>query len=804
MTAVRRQQAPPSGDAPASHRSGGRARAWLRELLLGARMSLAGGASGWVRAGLTSLGVGLGVAMLLAAASAPHAIAAGYARQALRDTVNFSAPPPPASDATILVAYTRTDFGDQTIRGIFLQPDGAHPPMPPGLTQIPGPGEMAVSPALARLLASTDAAVLRERLDYAVVATIGAQGLVGPQELAFYVGADSLDEKSDQVVRRAGFAEPPWLDGPDATVSLIIAVVVVVLLLPVGVFVAAATRFGGEARDRRLAGVRLLGADARMARRIAAGEALALSAFGLLVGVAIFLVVRSVADRFEVFGFSAFPSDVQPDAALTALLAAGVPAAAVLVTLLSMRRVVIEPLGVTRRAADTRRRLWWRLLLPAAGVALLLPLVGALRRADPRVSEEQVGAGVTLVLVGVAVLLPWVVQTAVRWLRGGPVAWQLAVRRLQLDPGTSARAVMGIAVAVAGAIGLQTVITSTQGRYVVETGLDPSRADARVLVRVTGGWDSVRAAEDRFRSTRGIIDVHSRVLLDATFPAAPGHPVGPGELYVTLTIADCAAIRLMAETGSCAEGDVFLIAPTDANGLSPVPAPGTSVLVGASPGEPARATGEWTVPNDARMVPGRSDTVYGTPSGLLATPSALPDELVVGRPAQVDATVRLDHRDPDALERLRTAAWLVDTGGFVYEIEATVDGFAQTRRALFAGVAVTLVLIATSLLVATLEQLRERRRVLASLVAFGARRRTLAWSVLWQAVIPVAFGMLIAVAAGTGVGALLLRIAGQPVIIDWASTGLAAGIAAAVVLSVTSLSIPVLWRLMRADGLRTE
>ena len=51
------------------------------------------------------------------------------------------------------------------------------------------------------------------------------------------------------------------------------------------------------------------------------------------------------------------------------LVVAGVPAAAVLVSLLALRRVVAEPLGVVRRAEDSRRRrLWWRLLLPAAGL----------------------------------------------------------------------------------------------------------------------------------------------------------------------------------------------------------------------------------------------------------------------------------------------------------------------------------------------------------------------------------------------------------------------------------------------------
>ena len=123
---------------------------WLRELLLGARLSLAGGRSGWLRTGLTALGVGLGVALLLVAVSVPNAMASRSERMAARVDVTY-AEVPPKSETTILVGFADTTFRDQPIRGRLLQPDGAHPPVPPGLIDVPGPGELAVSPALARL-----------------------------------------------------------------------------------------------------------------------------------------------------------------------------------------------------------------------------------------------------------------------------------------------------------------------------------------------------------------------------------------------------------------------------------------------------------------------------------------------------------------------------------------------------------------------------------------------------------------------------------------------------------------------------
>ncbi|BFO14961.1 hypothetical protein SHKM778_13490 [Streptomyces sp. KM77-8] len=202
--------------------------------------------------------------------------------------------------------------------------------------------------------------------------TIGEQGLIGSKELAYYAGADNLAERIDNSLsaRIDTFGSPdPMPEKTDPVLVLLVLVVFVVLLMPVAVFIAAAVRFGGERRDRRLAALRLVGSDSRMTRRIAAGEALAGALLGLVFGTGFFLAGREAAASVEVFRISVFPSYLNPSPLLAFVVAVAVPAAAVLVTLFALRGVVIEPLGVVRTARPARRRLWWRLLLPLAGSA---------------------------------------------------------------------------------------------------------------------------------------------------------------------------------------------------------------------------------------------------------------------------------------------------------------------------------------------------------------------------------------------------------------------------------------------------
>ncbi|WP_338399754.1 FtsX-like permease family protein [Streptomyces rimosus] len=124
--------------------------------------------------------------------------------------------------------------------------------------------------------------------------------------------------------------------------------------------------------------------------------------------------------------------------------------------------------------------------------------------------------------------------------------------------------------------------------------------------------------------------------------------------------------------------------------------------------------------------------------------------------------------------------------------------------ALQAGAVGVLCIIGAGLLITVLEQLRERRRLLSALDAFGTPRRTLGRSVLWQTAVPVVLGLALAVGCGLGLGLLLLHLVSKPVLPDWSGIAALTGAAGAVILAVTALSLPLLWRLMRPDGLRTE
>ncbi|WP_030346056.1 ABC transporter permease [Streptomyces sp. NRRL S-1022] len=776
-------------------------RQWSRDLALGVRFAATGGREGWVRMVLTAVGVGLGVALLLLTTALPNILAARHRVEDARQDYSAAWTVAKADD-TVLIGVTDTSWHGKDIRGRLLQPEGAKAPLPPGLGRFPAKGEMVVSPALKRLLDSDGAKLLRERIPYRITGSIGDSGLIGSHELAYYAGADGLVPHSGgtRVDRLKEFGNPnPTPEKTDPVLILMTLVVFVVLLMPVAVFIAAAVRFGGERRDRRLAALRLVGSDSRMTRRIAAGEALAGALLGLVVGTVFFLIGRQVAGTTEVLGESFFPSYLDPSPALAALVAVAVPASAVLVTLLAMRGVVVEPLGVVRTAKQARRRLWWRLLLPLAGLAMLYPMTGN-GRDHGNFNEYLVVGGVLLLLVGVTALLPWLVEAVVGRLGGGSVSWQLAVRRLQLSSGTAARMVNGIAVAVAGAIALQMLFAGVESQYTKETGQDPGRAQMQVSLADHGPLATARAEFARTKGVRTSVTLSSaQVALKRREP----------EVTAGVTVGDCAALREIAHLPSCHDGDVFALDnpgydPEYMGGIRPLMRPGTRLWIDPTEGEVRGREIAWTLPARIPEAPVRRDSLESDPVGLLVTPSALPAKATPVLRGQV--FLRLDESVPDAEEYVRTTAARVDPLAYPWTWTATEqsDRYTSLRTGLFIGAICVLALIGASLLVSQLEQLRERRKLLSSLLAFGTRRRTLGLSVLWQTAVPIALGLLLASAVGLTLGTVLLKMTDTAVSVDWTSVLSMAGAGAAVVLLVTLLSLPPLIRLMRPDGLRTE
>ncbi|MFF9499297.1 FtsX-like permease family protein [Streptomyces sp. NPDC014656] len=781
-------------------------RVWVRDLALGARFAATGGRSGMLRTLFTAAGVGFGVALLLLASSLPNML---FQRE-----VRESARAPDASHKLIeepgpgtFLHYTQhSSYRGDGLSGLLLKPEGPEAAVPPGTDGVPAEGEMLVSPALGRLLGSPEGALLKERLPYGIAGTIGEAGLIGPNELRYvahvpFLTTDNYDGRG----LRYGWSVPE--EPMNAFLLLLVVIAYVVLLLPVLVFIATAARFGGEQRDRRLAALRLVGADNATTRRVAAGESLAGALLGLVVGAGLFLVARQFAGAVEIWDVNAFPSDVVPHTPLALLVLAVVPVASVVVTLLALRGVAIEPLGVVRTSTPRRRRLWWRLLILAAGAALLVPTVGGIQAEDTGIDTVTIGAGTVLVLIGLTGLLPWLVEAAVKRLRGGPVSWQLAVRRLQLSSGTAARAVSGIVVAAAGAIALQMLFQAMERDFTSATGADTTRAQLMTSLDARDG-DEARRTIDRLTAVDGVTGAIGTIDAHVYRPG----PLEPGEEFAPITplaVGDCSSLREYAVLPSCADGDVFLVMPPKGATDAPAPEwirktarPDAQVSL-RDPGEHRGTPPLWRVPAGARTVTARPDPAGMHRFGLFATPKAIDAARLLDPRAQV--MVRLDPDRPDAPELVRNAALEIDPTATVQGLSDTEQSsrFLSVRTGILVGSTLTMLLVAASLLVATLEQLRDRKRLLSSLVAFGTRRTTLVCSVLWQTAVPIALGLVLAVAGGLGLGSVLLAMTGQPAR-DWWVFLPVAGVGAALIAAVTLLSLPLLWRLMRADGLRTE
>ncbi|MYW03396.1 ABC transporter permease [Streptomyces sp. SID3343] len=749
---------------------------------MGARFAVT--RASWPRTLLMVVGIGLGTALLLLASALPGMLDARERRgAAIVETASSRLVTP--GENTLVIAYVNTEYGNRDVRGRLVRAEGARPPVPPGLRVLPGPGEMVASPALARLLERPAGALLRERLPYRVVATIGDDGLTGPADLSYYAGSATLT--ADDGSRFDGFGTPRVSARLGPLLTLLAVTSLVVVLTPVAVFVAVASRFGAESRERRLGALRLVGADLSTTRWIAAGEALAAAAGGLTAGLVLFLLGRGVIGSVELWRLSVFPADVRPSPVLAASVVTAVPLIAVVATWVGLRGVVIEPLGVVRRAPSPPRR-GWRMVPGLTGAVLLLTLTNGGGTRGGGWAPWLAAAGIVLVLVGLTALLPGGVTAVAARGGRGPLPWLLARRRLAADAAGSTRLIGGVTVAVAGAIAMQMLLAGLAGGFTTQTGQDPDRADLFVSTR-----EGDPAGATALAATVG---VRSTFAFTATSARVRG---AAGDNEIPLVVGTCTALREIAAVRACTPGDVFTVASPQG---APRVGPG-SVVDLAMTGHDRPVT--WTVPRSTTEVAAAADPVRQSRYGLFLTPEALgpAGRTVAGG---LIAFVRLDPNRHDAADRVRNAAARIDPRASVLTLTATTEDrmFANIRRGLLAGATLTLGLVAAGMLVSSLEQMRERRRPLAAMAALGTPRRVMALSLLAQAAVPMVLGLALAAAGGIGLGWMLLAVFDEHPRLDPGFIASVTAVGGAAVMAVTLLGLPALWRLMRPDGLRME
>jgi hypothetical protein len=578
---------------------------------LALRLTLSGGREAVVRLVITAAAVGAGVGLLLAAVAAINALNAQSLRQGWLNRTGamfHSAPPAPGASAEWW--YPSIDeYGDQEIDRVDVAALGPHSPVPPGIPQLPGPGQFYASPALSALLRSVPAGQLAERFPGHQIGTIGQPALPAPGSLIIVIGhAPAQLAGVSGAMKVTSIGTGPG-DDPQAIVA-VLGIVALALLFPVLVFISTATRLAAARREQRFAAMRLAGATPRQVSLIAAVEAAAAAVTGTAAGFGLFFLFRSDVAKIPFTGQPFFPGDVRLSLPAIVIVAAGVPAAAAVVAHVALRRVRISPLGTARRVRG-RQPGAWRIVPLLAGIADLAYFTAAGHPASLNGQLLAYLGGGAVTVAGLVLAGPWLTMAGSALLarRTSRPAGLLAARRLADNPRAAFRSISGLILAVFTATVAVGIITSMTQSHAVATG---GATGKDILVTDLTGVDrpgpvlrdappSVTVSPSltgRLRAMPGV----SAVLVSHVDPA--GQPedslVDCGQLARLPALGTCAAGASVATVdfhphgaAAWAQHPVWPAAPVPASRLGSLPAAG--IVVGTDGSTAAIETARTTI-----------------------------------------------------------------------------------------------------------------------------------------------------------------------------------------------------------------
>jgi FtsX-like permease family len=214
------------------------------------------------------------------------------------------------------------------------------------------------------------------------------------------------------------------------------------LAIPVLALAAQASRIGAPARERRLATLRLAGATPRQTIYVAAGETGAAALVGTLLGAGVFLMLRWRLDHPDTEGRLALPTDVVLDPLWFVGIVLGIPLVAAGIAALTLRSVVVGPLGVVRRA-NAKRPTPWPALLIALGIGAFMLSSASVHQLHwgSAVETTLIAVGALCATIGTVLCVGWAGRTIGRLFeRSGRPSVLIAGRRLVTDPWSGSRA----------------------------------------------------------------------------------------------------------------------------------------------------------------------------------------------------------------------------------------------------------------------------------------------------------------------------------------------------------------------------
>jgi hypothetical protein len=772
-------------------------------LRLGLRLTLRSGREAFVRLAVTTAAVAVGVALLLGVLAEFHAFQAQSNQPCWACT---SGDPVPATlPASGELWNNSVDFYQgQTLTRLDVAALGADAPVLPGISKLPAAGQFYASPALAALLRTVPADELGDRFPGTMIGTIGQAGLTGPGQLAVYIGSTPTALNAiDGTTWVTSISTAPASEVFTPFFRYAFGIGVLAVLFPMLVLISTATRLAASRREERFAALRLVGGTPADIRMIAAVESVVSAFFGAVVGVVIWLLVQPLVAGGALIGTQYFSSTVTPAAWEYAAIVIGVPVIALIAALVSLRRVQISPLGVSRRTTP-KRPTFWRLIVLALGVAVYLYGLSV-------TSHQSIGAatypGLLLTMVGLVVAGPWFTWATARLFgsvsRGA--APLLASRRLADNPKVAFRSVTGLVLAVflgtmVGALvpAVNSTEASPTNGALSNVLLDQVGMSGPAATRLLGGLSAIGGASVYPFYTAGLPAAGTGgggsgpgrpagkggsgggVAGNGSNRSGGGVQIGPGKaLAGGVTVVSCAVMRELAVLGQCAPG-VAAVQTQDGSMFGDNPLYNTQPFVSAS-----------------------NDPYHGSLAGLPlqavlvrvnspATLERVRTYLAVNAPPQVAAGQGQSPTPPRTFgETLQIRTQRADT----------------LENLVYAAVALTLIVAGCSLAVAVGGGLVDRKRPFTLLRVSGTGVGVLSAVVLLEAAVPLAAATVLAagIAYGTSVLAFV-RLAPAGTAIPQLGHDYYALMGAGLVIAfgVIAVTLPLLRRMTLPGNVRFE
>ena len=752
---------------------------------LALRLALLGGRDQATRQAVTVAATAFGVALLLVTVSFGPALDQRTSREAQRGVFAPRVEWKPGrlgalGPETLLMAHSTTRVGEHDLNVVSLGAVGPSAPMLPGLSRLPSPGEVFVSPALADLLEDES---FRERLaDLGRVErgpAVGPPALIYPDEVVAFAGRDpaALAEVASVEVEHFPLEAPAFALQSKTPVRLGMIMGLIGLFVPLALLVGVAARLGAAQREHRLASMRLAGASPAQVRRIIAVEAALTGVGGSVLGLVAFVGVRTGAAGVAVGGMEWFPTDFNPGLLPGLAVLTGVPLVSGLGAILSLRRIHVSPLQVARRG---QRRPLNRIRFASAAIGITGLIACAVTGAAVAPSTLLIvgGASLLFVALGLPVLGPWVTERIGGFVarRAGGVATMIAARRLQADPVSAFRPSTGVAVALFFAAAFYAYAEGNLG--VPPTAQLPGNAAMRVETRGV----APAAVSD---IERGIRSVDGAEAVSIKRARATGVPVA------VASCRDLVELHLVAATRCEAP---VLLTPGAPGRFS---RDDETTLV--APGGSAKAVVSLADTQRVRLV---GEDVLGGP--VVVDPESLSGSFVRRLPSnQILITGGTDARSAVAASLLSTLP-----GGTLESYDSLIAKYrrpiAEVERGINLLVALILVVAIAGLGAAIATGVLERRQTFTLLRASGVGIRPVFGAAALEAAIPFGLAVASGIALGLAAASSFTTAVDATMSVPWAKLGILVPTVAAAGALLLAGTFPMIARATSIRTLRRE